>query len=41
MRMMLNANDDYSNLIQKLMDVINKVAPVKNKRNTFCSPQYQ
>ena len=27
-----NVNDAYSNFIQKLMEVINKVAPVKNKR---------
>ena len=27
-----NVNDAYSNSIQKLMEVINKVAPVKNKR---------
>ena len=27
-----NANDAYSNFIQKLMDVTDKVAPVKNKR---------
>ena len=27
-----NVNDAYSNFIQKLMEVIDKVAPVKNKR---------
>ena len=27
-----NVNDAYSNFIEKLMEVINKVAPVKNKR---------
>ena len=27
-----NVNDAYSNFIQKLMEVINKVAPIKNKR---------
>ena len=27
-----NVNDAYSNLIQKLMEVIDKVAPVKSKR---------
>ena len=27
-----NVNDAYSNVIQKLMEVIDKVAPVKNKR---------
>ena len=27
-----NVNDAYSNFIQKLMEAINKVAPVKNKR---------
>ena len=26
-----NVNDAYSNFIQKLMEVIDKVAPVKNK----------
>ena len=27
-----NVNDTYSNFIQKLMEVIDKVVPVKNKR---------
>ena len=27
-----NKNDAYSSLIKKLMEVINKVVPVKNKR---------
>ena len=28
-----NVNDAYSNFIQKLMEVIDKVVPVKNKKN--------
>ena len=29
-----NVNDAYSSFIQKLREVIDKVAPVKNKRNS-------
>ena len=38
--MMLNVNDAYSDFIQKLMEVINKVVPVKNKRKKRNSQEW-
>ena len=35
-----NVNDTYPNFIQKLMDVIDKVAPVKNKRIKINSQEW-